>query len=185
MRAYIRYREKNPDAKELLVLAGSTYDEYVVSFGKLPTSAYASDIKFIGYVETADMPSVYCGSAALSFVTLNEGFGMPILEAWACKVPVITSNVTAMPEVAGNAAIVVDPHNPEALADALALVRKPDVRAKLIERGFARSRFFTMEMSVAGTKAMYHQLLDFHPPLRYDRVPTMPMTLPYDMRSLL
>jgi len=185
VRAYIRYREKNPDAKELLVLAGSTYDEYVVSFGKLPTSAYASDIKFIGYVETADMPSVYCGSAALSFVTLNEGFGMPILEAWACKVPVITSNVTAMPEVAGNAAIVVDPHNPEALADALALVRKPDVRAKLIERGFARSRFFTMEMSVAGTKAMYHQLLDFHPPLRYDRVPTMPMTLPYDMRSLL
>lgn len=180
--AYIKYREHNPDTKELLVLAGSTKDEYLRSFGEVPASPFSSDIKFVGYIETEDMPSIYCGATALPFVTLSEGFGMPILEAWACKVPVITSGVTAMPEVAGNAAVIIDPHNPEALAEALALVHKPEVRNMLIERGLKRSRFFTMEMSTAGWVELYRKVLFGHKRLQYDEKPAMPETLPYEIK---
>ena len=181
VRSYICYREQNPDAKEILALAGSTKDEYVRSFGELPTSAFTSDIKFVGYIEADDVPSIYCGATVVSFVTLSEGFGMPILEAFACKVPVIAANVTASPEAAGNAAIIVDPHDGQALTDAFALVRKPDVRKKLVERGFARSRFFTIEMSVGGTKDLYRHLLGEDTHLRFDERSRMPIALPYEM----
>jgi glycosyltransferase involved in cell wall biosynthesis len=127
------------------------------------------------------MPSIYCGATALSFVTLSEGFGMPILEAWACKVPVIASNVTAVPEVAGNAAIIVDPYHPSALAEAFALVHQPHVRTTLIERGIKRARFFTMEMSTAGWVQMYRKVLFGEKPVQYDERPVMPQVLPYEM----
>lgn len=181
VRSYIRYRQLYPDAKEILALAGSTKDEYARSFGELPTSAFTSDIKFVGYVETDDIPSIYCGATVVSFVTLSEGFGMPILESFACKVPVITSNVTASPEAAGNAALIVDPHDQQALVDAFKLVRRPDVRKTLIERGFARSRFFTIEMSVGGTKDLYRHLLGEDKHLQFEERPRMPIALPYEM----
>jgi glycosyltransferase involved in cell wall biosynthesis len=179
--AYIKYREANPHTNEHLVLAGSKKDEYLRSFGEIPESPYSSDIRFVGYIETEDMPSIYCGATALAFVTLSEGFGMPILEAWACKVPVITSNVTAMPEVAGNAAIIIDPHDPEVYAEALALVHKPEVRNTLIERGIKRCRFFTMEMSTAGWVAVYKKVLFGQKKIQYDERPPMPEVLPYEM----
>lgn len=157
--AYIRFREQNPDAREILVFGGGRRQDYAHTFGEMPDSPYAKDIRFLGYVPAEHLPSLYRGSVALSFVTLNEGFGFPIIEAFACGTPVITSSVTAMPEVAGNAAILVDPTDVDALAQALALVKNPDVRATMIARGSQRCRIFTRERSFQAILDLYRSVL--------------------------
>jgi glycosyltransferase involved in cell wall biosynthesis len=184
VRSYIKYREQNPNAKEVLALAGSTRNEYARTFGELPESPFASDIKFVGYVETEDVPSIYAGAMVISFVTLSEGFGMPIIEGGACKASIITSNVTASPEAAGDAAIIVDPHDEQALADAFALVKKPEVRKTLIERAYKRSRFFTIEMSTTSTIAVYRTVLGLDKTLRFDEHPDRPEFLTYNTSKL-
>lgn len=158
--AYVRYRAKNPGASEHLALGGGSVQEFEKVYGKLPNSPFIKDIHFLGYIPTDHMPSLYRGAVALTFVTLNEGFGVPIIEAMACGTPVITSSVTAMPEVAGNAAIIVDPYNPDAIAEALASVNKPGIRDTLIERGYARSREFTFERTIRETINLYRKLLE-------------------------
>ncbi|MBI4093732.1 glycosyltransferase family 4 protein [Candidatus Kaiserbacteria bacterium] len=183
VRSYIRYREQNPHAKEILALAGSTKAEYDRTFGELPDSPFTSDIKFVGYVETDDVPSIYAGAMVISFVTLSEGFGMPIIEGGACEVPIIVSNATASPEAAGDAAIVVDPHDEQALADAFSLVKKPEVRKTLIERAYKRSRFFTIEMSTRSTIAVYKRVLCLTKHLQYNEKPT-PTFVPYETDKL-
>ncbi|MBI4093826.1 glycosyltransferase, partial [Candidatus Kaiserbacteria bacterium] len=162
---------------------GSTRAEYDRTFGELPDSPFTSEIKFVGYVETDDVPSIYAGAMVISFVTLSEGFGMPIIEGGACKAPIIVSNFTASPEAAGDAAIVVDPHDQQALADAFRLVQKPEVRKTLIERAYRRSRFFTIEMSTRSTIAVYKQVLGLGKHLRYNEKPT-PQFVPYETSKL-
>lgn len=183
VRSYIRYRVQNPNAKEVLALAGSTKDEYVRSFGELPESPFTSDIKFVGYIEPDDVPSIYAGAMVISFVTLSEGFGMPIIEGGACKVPIIVANATASPEAAGDAAIVVDPYDEQAFADAFSLVQKPEVRKTLTERAYKRSRFFTVEMSTRSTVAVYRHVLGLEKRLRYNEKPA-PTFVPYETDKL-
>jgi glycosyltransferase involved in cell wall biosynthesis len=159
--AYLRYREQNPHATERLALGGGTKEEYEKVFGRLPDSPFVKDIRFFGYIPTEHMPVLYTGARALAFVTLNEGFGVPIIEAMACGTPVITSSVTSMPEVAGDAALIVDPRNPQALADAFALVsRNEALRAELIHRGHKRARFFTREKMFQGILGIYRGLME-------------------------
>lgn len=163
--AYLRYRERNSKMKELLVLGGSSKAKYERTFGALPLSPFCADIKFLGYIPTENLPALYKGACALSFVTLNEGFGVPLIEAMACGTPVITSSVTSLPEIAGNAAIIVDPHDSDALADALALSRNPRVRATLIQRGLVRCRAFTLERTLHDTINLYKTLANIKKPL--------------------
>lgn len=156
---YLRYRERNPGATELLALGGGTKEEYERALGPLRSSPFARDIRFLGYIPTEHMPALYMGARALAFVTLNEGFGVPIIEAMACGTPVITSSVTSMPEVAGDAAIIVDPHNPDALAEAFALIAQNEyLRNELIRRGHSRYRFFTWEKLLKTTFGLYDAL---------------------------
>jgi glycosyltransferase involved in cell wall biosynthesis len=90
------------------------------------------------------------------FPSLYEGFGMPVLEAMACGAPVITSTTTALPEVAGDAALLVDPTNPEAVAEAMVRVlHDQTLRASLREKGFQRARQFTWEQAAQKTLAVY------------------------------
>lgn len=159
VQAYLLYREQNPDRNEKLALAG-TREEFEHTFGPVPFSPHVEDIRFIGYVPADHLPALYTGAIALSFVTLNEGFGLPVIEAMACGTPVITSSVTALPEVAGDAGIIVDPHSPQALAEAMALIAK-DARFRdmLIKRGLARSKRFTYARNIEQTVTMYRSLL--------------------------
>jgi len=159
VQAYLLYREQNPDRNEKLALAG-TSEEFEHTFGPVPFSPHTEDIRFIGYVPADHLPALYTGAIALSFVTLNEGFGLPVIEAMACGTPVITSSVTALPEVAGDAGIIVDPHSPEALAEAMALIAKDaPFRDVLIKRGLARSKRFTYARNIEETITMYRSLL--------------------------
>ena len=157
---YLKYREQNGERRELFVVAGDPLEEYEKAFGPLPQSPYKTDIRFLGYMPNNDMPSLYIGARALVFATLNEGFGVPIIESMRCGTPVITSTVTAMPEVAGGAAILVDPLKPQMIAEALELLAKDDaLRMELIRRGRERSALFTWERVIEQTFALYDELL--------------------------
>jgi len=103
-------------------------------------------VRYIGYVDEDHMPGIFAGATALVYPSKYEGFGFPVAQAMATGTPVITSNVSALPEVAGGAAILVDPHSEAELRDAMRdLLTSPATRARLIELGRANARRFTWE----------------------------------------
>lgn len=111
-----------------------------------------------GRLPVEDIVRLYSHADLFVFPSLYEGFGMPVLEAMACGVPVITSNRTALPEVAGDAAVLVNPEAPEELADAMVRVlHDSSLRAALREKGFQRARQFTWERAARQTLAVYRE----------------------------
>ena len=103
-----------------------------------------SRVAFVGIVPEAELPSLYRGAEALIFPSLYEGFGLPILEAMACGTPVVTGNTTAMPEVAGDAALLVDPSSVEQIASAMEqLVSDASLQRRLREEGPTRAARFS------------------------------------------
>ena len=101
---------------------------------------YKSDVVFTGRLEAEDLRRLTAAALAMTYVSYFEGFGIPILEAFRSGVPVITSNVTSMPEVAGDAALLSNPFQPEAIADAmLAIATDAALRRELIERGYRKA----------------------------------------------
>jgi glycosyltransferase involved in cell wall biosynthesis len=120
----------------------------------------ASACKFLGYVADSALKAVYRAALATLFVSRAEGFGYPVLEAMASGCPVVTSNVSSLPEVAGEAALLVDPGNPEAIAEAIAsLAREPALRQALKLRGLERARQFSLAAQARETLAVYRHLL--------------------------
>jgi glycosyltransferase involved in cell wall biosynthesis len=106
----------------------------------------ASRIDFAGEVPEARLPSLYRGALALVFPSLYEGFGLPVLEAMACGTPVITSNVTATPEIAADAALLVDPASIDEIAAAIRKIAADDsLREELKKKGLARATKFTWQ----------------------------------------
>jgi len=113
-------------------------------------------VKFIGSVPEENFPSLYRGATALVFPSLYEGFGLPIVEAMACGTPVITSNTTAMPEVAGDAALLVDPRSVEQISRAMEqIVTDTSLRQRLRDTGFRQARQFRWSK----TAEMVHEVL--------------------------
>ena len=109
-----------------------------------------------GYVTSAELDSLYRRASMFAFPSLDEGFGMPILEAMAHGVPVLTSNCSAMPEVAGDAALLADPLN---IGDALLrLAEDQSLRDDLIRRGLEHIKQFTWESAIEKTWAVYEEL---------------------------
>ncbi len=119
-----------------------------------------ADIELLGHISRAQLDTLYARARIFAFPSLDEGFGMPVLEAMAHGVPVITSNTSAMPEVAGTAAWLIDPTNVDQLADALhQLAEDEALRAGLSERGIARARLFPWRNAVEQTWSLYEKLL--------------------------
>ncbi len=115
--------------------------------GQLPSSVVVA-----GYVADEHLPAVYGGAEVFAFPSLYEGFGLPVLEAMACRTPVMTSNVTSMPEVAGNAALLVDPYSIEAMAEGLhQLLTDRVLRESLATQGLERAKSFTWENTARAT----------------------------------
>ena len=101
------------------------------------------DVVFAGRLSAEDLHRVTAAALASVYVSYFEGFGIPILEAFKCDTPVITSNVTSMPEVAQDAALLVDPFNEDDIADAMVKVLDEDVRKMLVEKGRKRAEDFS------------------------------------------
>lgn len=117
-------------------------------------------ILLTGYVPAPELPAWYARASVFAFPSLDEGFGMPVLEAMAAGVPVITSNRSALPEVAGDAAILIDPEDTRGLADALKhLTENGEARDGWIVRGLARAAQFSWANTVASTWGAYQEIL--------------------------
>ena len=128
-----------------LVLAGSKgwLSDEIYS---LPKKLGIEDkVKFLGRVPDEDLPALYQGALAFVYPSLFEGFGLPILEAMINDTPVLTSNLSSMPEVAGDAAILVDPNNEESIKDGLEKLLDKDLRDKLVEKGRKQVKKFNWE----------------------------------------
>jgi glycosyltransferase involved in cell wall biosynthesis len=109
-------------------------------------------VVFTGWLPFEDIPPIMCAAEALVFPSLNEGFGLPVIEAMACGVPVVCSDIEPLPEVAGDAARFVNAYDQTSIADGIsAVIGDPDVRQRLIEKGFRRAAEFTWENTALKT----------------------------------
>lgn len=118
-----------------------------------------AQVRWLKYVPGEDLPVILHCAGALVFASLHEGFGLPVLEAFAAQVPVITSNRTALPEVAGDAALLVDPCDGENIAWAMQkIVEDTALAAQLRQAGLKRAREFTWDRTAQATSNIYRQL---------------------------
>jgi glycosyltransferase involved in cell wall biosynthesis len=118
-----------------------------------------ADIDLLGYVSSEALASLYRRASIFAFPSLDEGFGMPVLEAMAHGVPVITSNRSAIPEVAGDAATLVDPFDADEIGEALlGIAVDEDVRRDMSQRGMERARQFTWSRTVNETWRVYTEI---------------------------
>jgi len=161
VRAYASLRNKRgPGKLPKLVLVGKCawlYDETLRSIeeGKMKDSVILT-----GYVPQSDLPALYSGSVCFVYPSYFEGFGLPPLEAMKCGTPVIAGNRTSLPEVVGDAGILVDPFDVSAIAAAIErIVDDSDFRHQLSVRGLARSRIFDWRETARRTLNVYEQVV--------------------------
>jgi alpha-1,3-rhamnosyl/mannosyltransferase len=116
--------------------------------------------RWLNYVPRADIFALLQSAQALVFPSLYEGFGLPVLEGFASRIPVITSNTTSLPEVAGDAALMVDPESVEQIAEAMRrCIDGVSERPALVERGLEQAKRFTWQATAERTLAVYHSML--------------------------
>jgi glycosyltransferase involved in cell wall biosynthesis len=131
----------------LVLVGGSDRHFRHLAAGQPPDGVHCT-----GWVDDSELPAIYSGASALLLTSLYEGFGLPILEAMACHVPVVASNRTAVPEVVGDAGLLVDPAAPESVAASVIRVLEDErLRAELCERGSQRVREFSWERAADQT----------------------------------
>lgn len=112
-----------------------------------------------GYVDDEELVQLYSGADCFLFPSFGEGFGFPVLEAMACGAPVVSGDRTSLPELVGDAGLLVDPHSTEALAEALErMLGSPELREQLQRRGIERSGRYTWEATAATTMTVYREL---------------------------
>jgi alpha-1,3-rhamnosyl/mannosyltransferase len=117
-------------------------------------------MRWLGYVPADTLPFLYSGASMLVYPSLYEGFGLPVLEAMASGIPVITSNRAALPEVAGEAAIMVDPDDRDALREAMLRMLEDEQEAKhRSELGLAQAARFTWRACAEKTLAVYRKAI--------------------------
>ena len=135
LKAFDRFKAQTGSTMKFVVVGSTAYwtSDTREAYER---SAYKSDIVFLGRLEWEELHKVLASCFSLVFASLFEGFGIPILEAMYCEKPVITSNVTSMPEVGGDAALMVDPYNVDQITAAMVqLYKEEGLASKLIERG--------------------------------------------------
>jgi glycosyltransferase involved in cell wall biosynthesis len=157
IRAFSRLKGAGQLAGVQLVLAGSDWSGAEAVHQEAASSPFAGDIRFTGFVENRDLPLLYSGAETFVFPSLYEGFGLPILEAMRCGVPVACANISSLPEVAGDAAVMFDPSDECAMASALeSLLTDPTRRLDYKERGLRQSGQFTWSIAAQRTLDLLH-----------------------------
>ena len=142
-----------------LVIAGSPGWLYGDIYEAPKKFGVELNVKFVDYIPSKDLPTLYSGALALLFPSLYEGFGLPILEAFACSCPVVTSKVTATAEVASSAAILVDPFKVEEITRAISkIASSQELRKKLIEKGKKRIGDYSWEKTAKETIKVFEKV---------------------------
>ena len=147
---------RQPDPKLRLVIVGGKGWLYDAIFAEVSRSGLEGRVIFAGFAADDDLPALYSGARVVAYPSTYEGFGLPILEGYACGTPVVTSTASCLPEVAGGAALLVDPLDVDAIATALHQAASDDaLRADLIARGFERVRPFTWDNAAKQLLGVY------------------------------
>ena len=158
--AFGRARSRGCPDDVKLVIIGDEISKYPALRQSVHKHKLDKHVRFLGFQPMETLAAFYRLARAFVFPSLYEGFGLPPLEAMACGTPVVTSNVSSLPEVAGGAALLVDPYDAEAIAGGIcqALTDEP-LRAELIARGHARARSFSWAQSVRKIHDIYLEVL--------------------------
>ncbi len=163
VRAHIDLRIAGKVSHQLVITGKRNVDRTRDVYGELVRevlrAGIAGDVRFTGYVDEADMPYLYAGSDLLVYPSLYEGFGVPILEAMASGVPVLTSNVSSLPEIGGDAARYVDPLDGRKIADGIFDILSNDMlAASMREKGYKRAQEFSWDASAQKMLALYEKV---------------------------
>ncbi len=157
LHAFARFRSTLHGEPVLhLVVAGARGWREQAIFQTVQRLGLEQAVRFPGFIDDEDLPAVYGGALCFVFPSLYEGFGLPILVAMGCGTPVITSNVAAIPEVAGDAALLIDPQDVEGIAAAMSvLVHNDTLRERLRQKGFVQAQQFSWETTAQKTLDLY------------------------------
>jgi len=158
--AFGRARPDGPQGLKLVII-GDEVSKYPSLRQMVHRHKLDKHVRFLGFQPQETLASFYRLAGVFAFPSLYEGFGLPPLEAMACGTPVITSNVSSLPEVAGDAALLVDPYDVDALARAIVRIfTDQPLRDLLVARGLTRARQFSWADSVAAIRAVYREVLE-------------------------
>ncbi|MCH7579534.1 MAG: glycosyltransferase family 4 protein [Chloroflexi bacterium] len=158
IQAFERIQERHGGVQ--LVVVGQPAWNYESDVNLVRKLGLQQHVRFLGYVPDGDLPALYAGATFSVFPSLYEGFGLPVLESMASGTPVLTSNVGATAEVAGDAAVLVDPYDVDAIADAIArLLDEEELRVRLRTLGLERASQFSWDRTARETLAVYERLL--------------------------
>ena len=156
--AFARLRQSGFNEITLLI-TGSEISRYATLRRAVHRYNLHQHVRFLGYLSTDTLATLYHLADAFVFPSLYEGFGLPPLEAMASGTPVLTSNVSSLPEVVDDAALLVDPYDPESIADGMRQILSDDsMRERLVRRGRARAASFSWEESVKRVLTVYRQV---------------------------
>jgi glycosyltransferase involved in cell wall biosynthesis len=143
-----------------LLIIGDEISKYATLRRAVHRHKLHKHVRFFGFVPHETLVALYRLADVFVFPSLYEGFGLPPLEAMASGTPVVTSNVSSLPEIVGDAALLIDPHEPEAIADAIRRVlTESDLRVSLSIRGLVRAREFSWERSIRRVREIYAEVL--------------------------
>lgn len=152
------FRKIHEQARCALVVAGRGCEELRTRY-RIPDSGWGRDIIFTGWVDQSDLPVLYRNALAFLYPSNMEAFPIPVTEALACRTPIVTSNAYGLKELAGDAALLVDPGDVDAIADALVrLLNDGELRDALADRAAARSRLFDWEACARKTLSILERI---------------------------
>jgi glycosyltransferase involved in cell wall biosynthesis len=153
--AYARLHGRIPHR---LVVGGKDCERFRAEYG-IPADGWGRDVLFPGWMDQADLPAVYSASELYLYPSNQEAFPIPLTEAMACGTPIITSRANGLEEIAGNAALLVDPRDPEEIAAAVRrVVEEPGLRASLAAAGLERARIFSWDACARQTLAILEEV---------------------------
>lgn len=151
---------KYSENKMPLVMLDYDHNELVKIATELNDPDLVNHIILTGYVPNTELPAIYSQALIMLYPSLRESFGIPVLEAMACGVPVITSNTSSLPEVAGDAAILVNPNKPEEIAGAISrLIENSALCSELVEKGYKQSAKFSWKAMASRVFEIYKEVV--------------------------
>lgn len=160
IKAFLKVRSRRPGEVKLVISGQKGWLTNKI-FRALGPMDYGQDIIFTGYLPTSDLPLLMNASLAFVFPSLYEGFGLPVLEAMCCGTPVVTSNISSLPEIVGGAAVLVDPYDERAIANGMERVLEDaELRAELRAKGIERARQFSWQRAAQETLMVYDKALE-------------------------
>ncbi|MFA6125922.1 MAG: glycosyltransferase family 1 protein [Bacteroidales bacterium] len=158
LKAYSIFREKTGMDIPLMMLDFDLQDLTAI-LAEIGQPGLIEHIHLTGYVNNAELPGIYGLADLFLYPSFRESFGIPILEAQACRTPVITSNTSSMPEIAGDAAMIIDPYKPEEIADAMIRLMKEDAyRQDMVRRGLVNASRFSWRAMAEKVLGIYEEV---------------------------